>query len=350
MQRQERQPGLDTLRAIASQAVVLGHTLNIWWADTFMSRTATGYEAGKGFYIQNLAVVVFFALSGFLIAQSAERLRGQPKAFSRFFRGRATRIFLPLVPVVVIVFALQVMIYGHGSSSAFLTYDLSVPSALLSATALIGQPILLGVATITGEQALASGAVGDMHHLWTIALEWSLYIAFGAAILGKRNIFLLVCLAAAALMPINHLLAGNALPLAWLTGVVCWRLRDVLARISIGIISSAALLAILVLDGNVYAPVAACVIAIATIVVGIRLPATPGSAFFARYSYSLYLVHLPVIFAIYYSLPDKIGAGFAIIAANIVGIAAWWAFERHTGQVSRWLEHHERTSSVVTCR
>ena len=50
-------------------------------------------------------------------------------------------------------------------------------------------------------------------------------------------------------------------------------------------------------------------------------------------SYSLYLVHFPVLIyltvLLHDSVPGVVGAGLGIVLGNVVALVFWWAFERH---------------------
>ena len=62
--------------------------------------------------------------------------------------------------------------------------------------------------------------------------------------------------------------------------------------------------------------------------------------FFAGYSYSLYLTHMPIVLYLYLANPgsDHSPEMFwkAIIISNIVAIIFWWLFERHYVRLAKW--------------
>lgn len=81
-------PLFDWLRFALASVVALGHAKIVTWGS-----------AG------NLAVQVFFALSGFLIGSIL--LRSKPRDLPRFFFNRATRIWLPYFAAVALLYAVS---------------------------------------------------------------------------------------------------------------------------------------------------------------------------------------------------------------------------------------------------
>lgn len=90
---------LDITRGAAAQLVVIGHAI------LFAFPALIGQK--DYFYVQSWAVVVFLALSGFLIARSVKSKLSRGKfALSSYVKDRFARIFtpfLPMIPLIVIV-------------------------------------------------------------------------------------------------------------------------------------------------------------------------------------------------------------------------------------------------------
>ncbi|HXS19725.1 MAG TPA: acyltransferase [Steroidobacteraceae bacterium] len=137
----------DLLRFTLAFAVLLSHTGILTWQ-----------QAG------NLAVQVFFALSGWLIGSILCRTgRGE---LSRFYFNRATRIWIPYFVTVCILYAVS---FAHQQSLSsrwheFLIYDLTFTHNWFS---------LLPNAHIALSQMPLDGTG---NHFWSIAVEEQFYL------------------------------------------------------------------------------------------------------------------------------------------------------------------------------
>jgi peptidoglycan/LPS O-acetylase OafA/YrhL len=137
----------DLLRFALAFAVLLNHTGVLTWLN-----------AG------NLAVQVFFALSGWLIGSILYRTkRGE---LGRFYFNRATRIWIPYFVTVCVLYAVS-LVHQHSLSSRwheFLIYDLTFThnwfTLLPNAHLALSQMPLRG----TG------------NHFWSIAVEEQFYL------------------------------------------------------------------------------------------------------------------------------------------------------------------------------
>ncbi len=137
----------DLLRFVLAFAVLLSHTGVLAWA-----------HAG------NLAVQVFFALSGWLIGSILCRTeRGE---LSRFYFNRATRIWIPYLVTVSILYAVS-LAHQHSLSSRwheFLIYDLTFTHNWFT---------LLPNAHVALSQMPLNGTG---NHFWSIAVEEQFYL------------------------------------------------------------------------------------------------------------------------------------------------------------------------------
>lgn len=163
----------DALRFILAFAVLLSHTGILTWT-----------EAG------NLAVQVFFALSGWLIGSILYRT--EPGELSRFYFNRSTRIWIPYFVTVLILYLVSYM-HQHSFSSRwheFLVYDLTFTHNWFS---------LLPNAQVALNQMPLQGTG---NHFWSIAVEEQFYLC--APLLMTllpfgRSIYLWLAVAAAAI-------------------------------------------------------------------------------------------------------------------------------------------------------
>lgn len=207
---------LDILRVVAVQLVVIGHGISFCGIFLFL-------QPPNFAYIQNIAVVIFFILSGFLISYTIfTKKQDKSYTFSIFFIDRFSRIYTGLIPALLFIFVLD-SIFIHFFPSAFGSY------AGFGLTPFVGNlfmlqnfPINLGIIGIT---SFGSGAV-----LWTLAIEWWIYMFFGWLVLKDRiktNIFFyLIVLSAFSIVPLYNFQygRGNGLFLMWLFGAFIYLL------------------------------------------------------------------------------------------------------------------------------
>lgn len=151
-------PGLDQLRGIAVLLVVIGHSLPGWPV----------LRPGVG-------VVIFFALSGFLITRL---LIERPPDLRRFYSRRARRL-LPALPLALAVCALASMVNGSP----------------------IVRP-LIGALTYTLNYSRVGEDYGGFTHLWSLAIEEHFYLAW-PLLLGALSRRWVVWLSVAACVAIG---------------------------------------------------------------------------------------------------------------------------------------------------
>lgn len=94
-----RENNLDALRLGAAVCVVVSHA----WPLSLGAHTLQPLEAATGWTLGKWAVLVFFVLSGFLIARSAELRRQKPLAFWAARANRLLPALLVALPVTVIL-------------------------------------------------------------------------------------------------------------------------------------------------------------------------------------------------------------------------------------------------------
>lgn len=167
---------LDSLRIIAALTVLVSHGYDQW----FPSTQEGAADAGK---LAHAAVVIFFVLSGFVIAYTTtSRNRGpQQYAVARF-----SRLCSVVLPALLITAIIQVII-------AKINPQLN---ALYTRNPASVRYFLAG--TFLNESWFLSAAPPLNRPLWSLSFEFWYYAIFGAWIFrGKKTvgiiIFLLVC-------------------------------------------------------------------------------------------------------------------------------------------------------------
>ena len=97
---------IHLLRGLSAVAVLVGHTFSIL---PLQDRPAIGNR----YDVQTYAVLIFFILSGLLIAQSA-LARGPDYRFADYIIDRASRIFVCFIPALFFIAALDFLSGGYG--------------------------------------------------------------------------------------------------------------------------------------------------------------------------------------------------------------------------------------------
>lgn len=163
----------DVLRFLLAFAVLLSHTGVLTWEN-----------AG------NLAVQVFFALSGWLIGSIL--CRTDRRELSRFYFNRATRIWIPYFVTVCILYTVS-LVHQHSLSSRwheFLIYDLTFTHNWFT---------LLPDAHLALSQ-MPLNATGN--HFWSIAVEEQFYLCAPLAMTFLpfgRSVYLWLAIAVVAI-------------------------------------------------------------------------------------------------------------------------------------------------------
>ncbi len=223
---QRRYIGLDILRAIAANLVLIGHLRALLFVDFDAARTSDFEFMLKSFYfltsLGHEAVIIFFVLSGFLVGGSVIK---KNFIWRTYLLNRIVRLSIPLIPALLITVAIDIYIIEtfpdliHGAY-----YDLfsSGPSTNYSNSAwtFFGNILFL--------QTILVPVYGSNGPLWSLANEFWYYIIFPLFFIGFYNIqlknrsliFGLPLIAAALLLslllPIGLM---NSFPI-WLFGTI----------------------------------------------------------------------------------------------------------------------------------
>ena len=191
---------LDAIRALAALAVLFGHLAHVRF-------TGGDYIWLREINIASDAVVVFFVISGLVIAYAAGR-DGDLAAYSF---NRMTRIFSVIVPALILTLAFDAI----GTRATIEAY----PTGYYQALPL--RDFLIRGLTLTPQWSgfgdiLRLGTNGP---LWSLSYEVAYYILFGAALFLRGALRVVMIALVALLAGLNILLL---LP-AWALGVWVWR-------------------------------------------------------------------------------------------------------------------------------
>lgn len=350
---------LDLVRGLAAQAVLLGHAVILAFPALI--------GQAKFFYVQSWAVVVFLALSGYLIAGSVKRrLEAGTFTLSGYLKDRVARIFVPLVPLIPIVLLGDRLFLGNPPKSPYISHVDDGLGAILSNLLMLQDNWVIQVIDRISGIELSRRSLGSAAPWWTVALEWWIYLAFGcllAVILAKskyRVAALAIGLFALA-TAVGTTLSGSMLISAWIVGAVIawWAPRfSPRAWTTIAVVATCATIGFLMLEpGSVYRFPAVAGTSIAILAAfrasswdALKRAATPIK-FVAGYSYSLYLIHFSVLIWTAAVLPAFRGVWFVLATfalANIIAVLCWAAFERKYLVVRAWFDRLPTSRRVAS--
>jgi GT2 family glycosyltransferase/peptidoglycan/LPS O-acetylase OafA/YrhL len=156
-----RLPHLDGLRALAALFVVFHHAWLTIWPDLLYPRLPAVGRLALGFAFGHFGVAVFIVLSGFCLGLPVARAGALPGGARRFFRRRARRILPPYYASVALSLLLVWTVIGGRTGTH---WDISVP---VDWRGYVGSMLL-------ADDVLGGGQVN--HVWWSVALEWQIYI------------------------------------------------------------------------------------------------------------------------------------------------------------------------------
>lgn len=353
------------LRGTAALLVFLGHLR----AFVFVNIGALNHPgvATKAFYaltgLGHEAVIVFFALSGYLVGGQAlaDMLRGRWR-WDRYLLRRLTRLWIVLIPALLATLTLDHIgmgLGGTGYAGEYYSNYFSGPKLNdHSFVTLLGNAVFL--------QTIYVPIFGTNGPMWSLANEFWYYVVFPLAasvflvpnnVVGRVSGACLLGLAV-ILLPLWLLMGG----LIWVAGAIAsWTVgRSSLMPIFKHVLCRLAVV-LLVILALVYAKMRGSVEPdfVLGFAVALCLPVlahlpSPASLYsrvgrgIAEMSYSLYLTHFPLLSLIFFTwfsphrwLPGGVGASIYLgVAALALAWAAlcWWCFERNTDRFFRALE------------
>lgn len=307
------------------------------------------------------AVVLFFLISGWLVGGSLMAKLGQPQALQSYAIDRLSRLWTVLIPTFVLMLLFGVLA-GQLLPN---TIDYS-PSNSYSLLSFAGN--LVGLQTVTMEP------FGGNFPLWSLANETWYYLMFPlllvlvtAATAARRALAMLSLVAVALTLPYDITLYF----LLWLLGAVGSRVRVACSQLMRWVVLAVfcALAAYFRLTGfnddlNAASFPQDLVYSLVFLLFlcSMDVKADPGSrrlaqlrsgaTFFAEFSFTLYVFHIPLIrlmqhvgltvWGRYRLSPDNwIDYG---IYASLLGVilvlsyGSYLLFEAHTPKVRRWLK------------
>ena len=338
---------LDLLRAVAAQMVCVGHGIAFFmppWRPSALP------------IMQNIGVLIFFVLSGILISFTLiERSKHPSYGFGTFLLDRFARIYSGLVPALIFVVVVDGVVIYIFNEKAFAEY--------YTVKGFVANLFMFESYRGVFSKYLRWPAFGSASPLWTLAIEWHIYM-FVAAVyfIWARPRQRLVMIAVAIIfcqVPLHYLIGaqaadgvGRALFSLWLAGAcVLFILRTIQLPYwtSLFLALCAASCFFLVTKAGseynvlTYATLVIFLLAVLAASQSRRLITSKSVVrsikFFADYSFTLYLVHYSIMFAVFLIRPERNFYIFAImvLVANVVAIALAVPTEMRHREFARFL-------------
>ncbi|MEU6258707.1 acyltransferase [Streptomyces sp. NPDC047043] len=334
--------GLDGLRGLAALYVVLFHC----WLLSFSGFPENSGPSWLGWLMYGrLAVVFFLVLSGFSLAISPARHGWHQGSISRFLRRRAWRILPPYwaalaLSLIIAVFVVPASHHGPPTDRTVLVYGFLAQDLFPAHT--------------------PNGA------FWSIAVEAELYLLFPLLLFVRRRLGAVFLVTGVTLFAVvrgltaedgtpvegDYWLTPNLAPVfvAGLVGAGVLVARERIRRLPwhwLAALAVIPVLSLIAVKGSawtvnhyfwvdlVIAP--AMAMFIAAVATGrpaflMRFLATRPMRSLGNFSYSLYLIHLPIVMIVVRKIaPDYMSAGlptfcFTLILALPASVFAAWLF------------------------
>lgn len=306
------------------------------------------------------AVVVFFLLSGWLVGGSLLNKLGERGAFISYTIDRFTRLWLVLIPAFLLTLLIGILThevnpaqvdFAHGNEYSVVSF----------------------AGNLFGLQDMAVGRYGGNFALWSLANEFWYYVLFPLCVLGFASRTMPLRLAALAAAIVLCCVLASSLVLyftIWLLGVLFSRLRIDMNGAARGMLVLV-LLAVsvyfrligsndLLTEESFWQDLAFSVLFM-TLLASLQFRADASRLFiralkrtgdvFAPFSFTLYVIHVPLIFYLQYALVPLIGTKlsphdwrhlgmYMLMLAGILA-SAWLfhlPFEAQTGRVRGWIK------------
>lgn len=366
---------LDALRGVAAFSVLLNH-----WRDAFYVDYSALPHHNLFFAAAYLAaglghqwVIVFFVMSGYLVGGSVLRSMDAGKwSWRGYLLARMTRLYIVLLPALLLGGAIDwagmhmagtgSLYAGHSGMHA-LTENVHLT---LTLPMLLGNMLFLQTAALPAVLGHSISTFGTNGPLWSLCNEFWYYVAFpiGVMLFAREKALWMRIVCVLSLVAWGCLVGREIalLGIPWLMGVFIGSLPEFPARgrvsRSIAMVSALMLLvAGLVLDkrlDSLTGDLALGVVVTVLIWVTLHCATAPLPESYvrvarraARSSYTLYLVHVPLLIFIKASLhlPRALpGWHVFLVSIGVIALillyaqAVYQVFERNTDALRSWLK------------
>jgi peptidoglycan/LPS O-acetylase OafA/YrhL len=321
-------------------------------------------------------VIVFFVMSGYLVGGSVLRsVRANRWSWGSYLLARLTRLYVVLLPALLLGGILDwtgmhmpgtVAVYSGQSGMHALAVDVYTT---LTLPTLAGNSLFLQTIALPGLHGLTVPAFGSNGPLWSLSNEFWYYMAFPLLVLlvAKRG-SLRIRLACGLGLMLWGWFVGSSIALLgipWLMGVLIADLPPVpssrswvrsLAMLAAFVVFAAGLILSKQHEGALVFDLILGVAVTFLIWMTLHCATAPlPSAYVrtaqraARSSYTLYLVHLPLVVFLKASLHIEravpgwhifMVAGAVLLGALMYAQLVYQLFERNTDRIRNWIKPH----------
>lgn len=205
------------LRVVASQTVLIGHAIGMYYS---IDNSVFGF-------LPSFSVMVFFVVSGFIISYACS-LKSTTYGFKNYLIDRFSRIYITFLPALLITYLLGIAYFYYFHSYPYL---LSFRHFFACIFLQHENPLLLQIQYMlpNDDKYKFIGIFGQNLPLWSLSIEWWHYIFFGLFYYNyfgprkmrfKHKILLLLSLPFIVGYMFFPGRAGYALSFIWFSGVV----------------------------------------------------------------------------------------------------------------------------------
>ena len=365
---------LDALRGFAAFCVLLNHFRDALFVDyEAIARhnplTAAAYlVSGLG----HQSVIVFFVLSGYLVGGSVLRsVRTGSWSWRAYLLARLSRLYIVLLPALLLGGALDWLGMHMAGTEAVYSGNSGMHALVINVHGVLTWPILaanglyLQTIRLPGFGPNPVPTFGSNGALWSLSYEFWYYLAFPLLVflLARSRSWQMRVLSCLGLLAWGWFVGLNIflLGLTWLMGALITFLPAFPARrpwtrglaIVLALVLFAAGLVESKLLGSLPSDLVLGLAVTAMIWVTLHCATAPLPASYvfiarraAHSSYTLYLVHLPMLIFLKASLhlpraypgwhACLVGAG-VLVAIVLYAQLVYEAFEKNTDRVRRWI-------------
>jgi peptidoglycan/LPS O-acetylase OafA/YrhL len=343
---------IDLCRGLSALIVCVSH-LRAFIFDDFSNSGANDSFSGIFFYLitgyGSQAVVLFFVLSGFLVAgPEFYRYRTNEINFSLYLLKRFTRLYVVLVPSLILTFFLDH--YGMKVSNFY--YDGHGHEFFTSGPILHQEGVyepLTFLLNLFFLQDIFVPTYGTNTPLWSLSREAMFYLSLPVILMLTNNknftrnpVFSSISLMAVILV---YSFVGYLVDLIiWIVGFLCYvfykkfgQIRK--ARVFSVFVFFFSFVLVKVVDSglaiNVFFSISFAFVLVSFIEIRLNDWFMAVSSFFSKISYSLYLTHFPVQFFVISTVDIEINQSFGIsgliifiliLALNVLVAAIFYYF------------------------
>lgn len=216
---------LNFSRWAAAFLVVVSHLRNIVCVDFQQVEQKTLLI--KAFYfftgLGHQAVIVFFVISGLLVGGiSLRRWKQRALSYHSYFIHRFSRIFVVLLPALLIGGLFDFAGMQFFNSSGLYTHATTFPIATLNFSAQEHLTIASFAGSMLMLQPFVTPSFGSNGPLWSLSYEWWYYCVFATALVflgtktpGKKALYFVVLIAFTVALPLELILWMSI----WMLGV-----------------------------------------------------------------------------------------------------------------------------------